>query len=155
MSDTYPDEYRDGEVEFFYQKFVVNHHVLIPRYETEMLVRKGIEICKEYDIDTIVDIGTGSGIIPISIASNVELRKVIAIDISLDALIVAQENADRHIGSKLQTYHGDLLEPILSDPSIIQSDQPVLFTANLPYVGTWEKDMMSEDTIHEPDIALF
>jgi len=56
--DHYPDEYRDGEVEFFYQKFFVNDSVLIPRYETETLVRKGIALCKENKVDTIVDIGT-------------------------------------------------------------------------------------------------
>lgn len=54
----FPQEYVDGYVEFFYQKFFVNEHVLIPRYETETLVRKAISICKENNIDTIVDIGT-------------------------------------------------------------------------------------------------
>lgn len=150
----YPQEYIDGSVEFFYRRFVLNEHVLIPRYETETLVRKGIEICKQDNVDTIIDIGTWSGIIPISIACNVDVSQVVATDISREALEVAQENARILYHEGVQFFEGDLLSPIVENVELFDG-RSVLITANLPYVWLWEKDHMSPDTNYEPDVALF
>ncbi|MDP2104094.1 MAG: hypothetical protein Q8K26_04190, partial [Candidatus Gracilibacteria bacterium] len=65
----YPEEYTRGWVEFYYQRFRVNEHVLIPRFETESLVREAVKICKNTTPDILIDVGTGSGIIPISVLS--------------------------------------------------------------------------------------
>ena len=91
----YPQEYRERNVDFFYQNFLVNEHVLIPRYETESLVRHCISLCKKQGISHIVDIGTGSVVIPLSLANNLEYDFLGASDISTSALQVAKKNADR------------------------------------------------------------
>ncbi|MDD2516414.1 MAG: hypothetical protein PHF26_04325, partial [Candidatus Gracilibacteria bacterium] len=78
----YPEEYKNKEVEFFYRKFFVNKNVLIPRLETESLVRETIKIVKENNINTLIDVGTGSGIIPIAIGLEVPLIRILAVDIS-------------------------------------------------------------------------
>lgn len=58
MNPNYPEEYKRGWVEFYYQKFQVNEHVLIPRFETEDLVREAIKTAKNTPFDTLIDIGT-------------------------------------------------------------------------------------------------
>lgn len=80
-------------MEFYYQKFKINEHVLIPRFETEDLVREAIKVVKDTPFDTMIDVGTGSGIIPLSILSAVDIPQVFAVDVSLEALKVAEENA--------------------------------------------------------------
>jgi len=155
MSDHYPDAYEEGYVEFFYQKFFVNGDVLIPRYETEQLVRHCITLVRRHDIGTLVDIGIGSGIIPISIANNTQLRHIFATDVSESALNVARKNAQKLGQGSIQFFQGDLLEPFVKNSEILSGMTSLVMTANLPYVGTWEKDAMSPDTVHEPDIALF
>lgn len=80
-------------MEFYYQKFQVNEHVLIPRFETEDLVREAIKFCRETPPDVLIDIGTGSGIIPLSILSAVDIPQTFATDLSSEALKVAEENS--------------------------------------------------------------
>jgi release factor glutamine methyltransferase len=72
----YPQEYLDGKVEFFYLDFFVDENVLIPRLETESLVRRVLQETKETTPDILVDIGTGSGIIPVSIGKNITLENI-------------------------------------------------------------------------------
>ncbi len=90
MNSSFPPEYTRSWVEFYYQKFHINEHVLIPRLETESLVREAIKSCRVNPPDILIDIGTGSGIIPLSILSAVEVPQVLAIDISPEALKVAE-----------------------------------------------------------------
>ena len=72
---------------------MVNEHVLIPRLETESLVREAIKLCRKNPPDILIDVGTGSGIVPLSILSAVDIPQVFAVDISPRALKVAKENS--------------------------------------------------------------
>lgn len=90
-----PEEYIDGYVIFMGRRFITDKRALIPRLETEELVKYCLKLLKENsNIVTVADIGTGSGIIPISIAEKIERPlQVSATDMSEDALTLAQENA--------------------------------------------------------------
>lgn len=153
MKTNYPEEYTRGWVEFYYQKFRVNEHVLIPRFETEDLVREAIKTAKNASFDTLIDIGTGSGIIPLSILSAVNIPQVFAVDLSPGALEVAEENA-RNQGKDITFMESDLLGSFL-EKDIQINGTSILIVTNLPYIrdGDWEN--MSRDTEYEPEIALF
>ena len=88
-----PVQYVLGEAWFFNLKFIVNENVLIPRPETEELVQEVIHFCKSTNQKKIIDIGTGSGCIPVSIKVNIPEADITAIDIDSKALAVAIENA--------------------------------------------------------------
>lgn len=90
-----PEEYIDGYVIFMGRRFVTDQRALIPRLETEELVKYCLKLLRENpDIETVADIGTGSGIIPISIAEKIERPlQASATDMSEDALNLARENA--------------------------------------------------------------
>lgn len=90
----YPEEYTDGYVVFMGNRFTVDQRVLIPRLETEELVKYCLKFLeKNPQIQTIADIGTGSGIIPISLSEKMDRPlKVFATDMSQEALDLAKEN---------------------------------------------------------------
>jgi release factor glutamine methyltransferase len=90
-----PEEYIDGYVIFMGRRFTTDKRALIPRLETEELVKYCLKLLRENpDIQTVADIGTGSGIIPISIAEKMERpMQVLASDMSREALGLARENA--------------------------------------------------------------
>lgn len=133
---------------FYGQKFSVNDRVLIPRPETEELVDW---ILKEgSDKKSLLDIGTGSGCIPISIAKN-SSAKVSTMDISEEALSIAKKNANKLMAS-INFIHGDIF-----DNSIV-SELPSydIIVSNPPYVLEADKKMMSTNVLDfEPHIALF
>jgi len=154
MDTHYPSEYTRWWVEFYYQKFQVNEHVLIPRFETEDLVREIIKVAGNTSFDTLIDVGTGSGIIPVSILTKVAIEQSFGLDISPKALEVAKTNAKNINVKNIEFFISDLLSVFLSPTSVILGKN-ILITANLPYIkdGDWEN--MSEDTQYEPKIALF
>lgn len=129
-----PEEYTDGSVLFCGQRFSVDPRALIPRFETEELVKYCTKLLGELpEIQYIVDIGTGSGIIPISLIKKVPRKlQVVATDMSPDALALAEDNATK-LGCDITFLHGDLLLPVQSyfSDGIPES---LLITANLPYV---------------------
>lgn len=137
-----------GWAPFYGRDFKVNSHVLIPRNETEELVHL---IIHENKIPNpkILDIGTGSGCIPITLALDIPEAQVSSIDISLEALIVAQENATLFKTSVSFRQLDILIEDIpYEDLDIVVS--------NPPYVRELEKaDMHSNVLNHEPHLALF
>lgn len=93
-NQTMPEEYLDGYVIFMGRRFNVDPRALIPRLETEELVKYCLKLLKqEPEIQTIIDVGTGSGIIPISLYEHGEGGKMYATDMSRDALELARENA--------------------------------------------------------------
>lgn len=149
-----PIAYILGHEEFYGLDFIVDRRVLIPRPETEMLVENALRIVRERlahsQVPLVADIGTGSGAIPITLAvEEARLPLLYGIDISEDALAVAQQNCIRyHVEQQVHLLHGDLLAPL---------PEPVdILIANLPYVGTDEVDVMTTDVIdHEPHLALF
>jgi len=145
-----PVAYIVGYKEFFGIRFKVKKGVLIPRPETEILVEKTLEkIHKTFSSGiTIIDVGTGSGCIIISICKNVKLKdcKFFGIDISDTALRVAKENA-KDIGCPIKFIKGNLLENIEFKVDVIVS--------NPPYIST-EDRLVEEDVVKfEPYKALF
>jgi len=138
-----PIQYILGETEFYGLKFKVNKHTLIPRPETEELVDW---ILKE-NFSSALDVGTGSGCIPIALAKNTN-SKVLAIDISEDALLIAEENAKNN---KVEIDF--ILQDILQTNSLPKID---LIVSNPPYVLNSEKAKMQANVLDfEPELALF
>ena len=146
-----PEEYIDGYVIFMGRRFITDKRALIPRLETEELVKYCLKLLRENPwIQTVVDIGTGSGIIPISIAEKAEKPfNVFATDMSTEALSLAQENAQIK-NTEITFLQWDLLKPIIQQFGKEVSDE-ILITANLPYVR--EKEINS-GLIHEPRMAF-
>ena len=152
--ENYPEEYIRGEVEFFGKKFFVNENVLIPRLETESLVRRARKILANGSFVSVADIGSGSGIIGISVADLV--KEIFFIDISKNALEVARQNFEKNCEKYFPDCEGifwnqDLLEKI---PEIWKNEK-ILLLSNLPYIKNDDWENMSEDTIFEPKTALF
>lgn len=151
-----PIQHIIGQAHFMEMDFVVNQNVLIPRPETEELVRWIIEEIQgeKYKVKSsntlnILDIGTGSGCIAISLAKNLLQAKVVALDVSAGALKVAQENAV--INEVEVTF---LKEDILELESL--NTEFDLVVSNPPYVRELEKKQMHKNVLeHEPDLALF
>ena len=141
-----PIQYVLGKTNFMDLEFKVNSSVLIPRPETEELVR--LMLKEELDGKEILDIGTGSGCIAISLAKNLPNAKVSALDISSDALEVAKENAKLHNVS---------IEFINADISEYKSEKKYdVIVSNPPYVIKSEKLLMKKNVLDfEPEIALF
>ncbi len=147
-----PLQYILGEADFYRLKFKVNKHVLIPRPETEELVHLIIKDNKSKS-PSILDIGTGSGCIPIALKKNIPFAKVSAIDISEEALEVAKQNAILN-----QTDIEYVCDSIL-DPTSSISEPAFLFdiiVSNPPYICFAEKENMNKNVIeYEPHLALF
>jgi release factor glutamine methyltransferase len=131
-----PFPYILGHWEFFGLEFDLTPDVLIPRPETELLVEKAIAWLQESPAHrTVADVGTGSGAIAISIAVNIPNARVLATDISMKALQVAQRNARKfQVDQRIEFVQRDLLH---SRPEIFTSEQHLdLLCANLPYIPT-------------------
>ena len=141
--------------------------VLIPRLETESLVRRARQILnspplrgiqrgypshpplQEEERTIVIDIGCGSGIIGTSVADLAD--EVIFLDISPEALRVAEENFRTHFGDKKAQF---IVSDLISDIPKFQYSN-ILFLTNLPYIKDEDWQNMSADTVHEPKLALF
>ena len=147
-----PIQYILGETSFFGLKFQVNNNVLIPRPETEELVSWILSDLSENNTETslnILDIGTGSGCIAISLAKNLPLAKLTALDISKPALEMAARNAEMN-GVEVQFKNEDVLH-LNSLPGTFD-----LIVSNPPYVRDLEKKEMHRNVLeNEPDKALY
>lgn len=145
-----PVQYILGEAHFFGRPFIVNRSVLIPRPETEELVRFVVDHAKSLpkkDLQ-IVDIGTGSGCIAISLALSLPSSKIFATDISADALDLASQNVQR-LNANVQLQLHNILENPLPFPVDVMVSNP-------PYIAKHEREQMSKNVVdYEPDIALF
>ena len=157
-----PSAYITGVREFRSLDFEVTPDVLIPRPETELLVDKTIELAKAgfspvpsreserpgLRAPRIVDVGTGSGAIAVSLARELPSASIIATDLSWGALAVAQKNARRHgVEHRISFRHGDLLLPVHAYVDFI--------VANLPYVTSEDwRGLAPEVREHEPALAL-
>ena len=141
-----PIQYVLGKTTFMNLEFKVNSSVLIPRPETEELVR--LMLKEDLDGKEVLDIGTGSGCIAISLTKNLHNAKVSALDISKDALEVALENAELN-NVNIEFIHADIFE--------YQSDKKYdVIVSNPPYVLESEKMLMKQNVLnYEPEIALF
>ena len=148
-----PPQYIIGSTEFFGLEFKVNQSVLIPRPETETLVEAVIEHLKDCSQPKIIDLGTGSGAIAISLAKNLKSSFVFATDVSSEALKVAKENARRHeVDDRIDFLCGDLFEPLRNKNLKGKIDCVV---SNPPYVSKDEFDHLPKEVKdYEPIVAL-
>ena len=145
-----PIQYIRGETEFYRLTFRVTPDVLIPRPETEHLVEKVVELAPLFSGPRIVDVGTGSGAIAVTLAHEWPDAIVTATDISPSALEVARSNARRTgFADRIRFVQGDLLAPIAGE----QFD---IVISNPPYVSEADRESLAvEVRAFEPAIALF
>ena len=145
-----PIQYILGETDFYGRTFRVNPAVLIPRPETEELVKWVVETVSTKN-PSILDIGTGSGCIAISLKLELPEADVVALDISADALALAQENAALNEAA-VRFIEKDVL---LMQPTDVASTFDVV-VSNPPYIALSEKDSMKTNVLaNEPHLALF
>ncbi|MFC2011193.1 peptide chain release factor N(5)-glutamine methyltransferase [Chloroflexota bacterium] len=141
-----PTAYITGHREFYGLDFCVDHNVLIPRPESELLVEKTLELAKNFPVSTVAEVGTGCGAISISLALSLPQAKIYATDISTAALKVSLFNCQKHgVMDRICLLPGDMLDPL---------PEPVdLIVANLPYVR--EAELSQINTLNfEPHLAL-
>jgi release factor glutamine methyltransferase len=139
--ESIPIEYITNQVSFYSREFYIDEGALIPRPETEILIDKVLEIAREGD--RILDVGCGSGIIPITLRLEAD-AEVSGIDISAEALRVSQENAQR-FGVEIPFWQSDLLSSV---------EQPFdIIVSNPPYIADDYK--VPEGLGYEPQNALF
>lgn len=136
---------------FYGMKFYVNQHVLIPRQDTEVLVEEVLKLCnnlwnQEEKHLQILDLCTGSGCILLSLLANLKQAEGIGVDLSLEALEVAQRNA-RELEISANWLHSDLFEQIDRSYDVIVSNPPYIKTSVI-------EDLMEEVRLHEPRMAL-
>ena len=155
-----PWEYIQGQTEFYTLTFKVNRGVLIPRIETEQLVSTAIQEYKEKVFDTVVDVGTGSGCIIISLLKSLQLPSIfsgntkktnfLATDISQKALNIAKDNIKKYkLGKRINLIKSNLIK------DIDLNKKSVLVLANLPYIPTEQYRNLNKDVkSFEPKLAL-
>jgi len=132
--------------EFFGINFLVNEKVLIPRLSTEILVEKILELSPKFQNTILIDVGTGCGNIAISAGKNFSFKKIIATDISKNALKLAKKNAQNN-NLNIDFRHQNLLKKF---PKKISGN--FIFAANLPYLP---KNLQNFSISQEPNRALF
>ena len=162
LSQGEPIQYVLGQVEFCGRTFVVNETVLIPRPETEELCRWIVESTGGQSPE-ILDIGTGSGCIAITLAAEMSGTEVTAWDISAEALEVARENAKRtdvHVLFEqvdvLNIPHSSFIISLTNGQSVALRTHFSLIVSNPPYICNKEREAMEANVLeHEPHTALF
>ena len=151
-----PVQYITGHQEFYRLDFVVGPAVLIPRPETELLVERVLTLIRGLNVSSplIVDAGTGSGCIAVSLAVELPQAGVIATDISEAALAIAAQNAERHgVGGRIRFLQGDLLAPLAG---LGLENRVDCLASNPPYVETGRPELVQREVReYEPHVALF
>jgi len=143
-ASNYPLPYLTGRIEFYGLEFEVTLEVLIPRPETETLV----DLALARRPATVVDVGTGSGCVAISLAVRLPETTVCAIEISPAALAVARRNVERHnVADRVQLMVGDVLNPCPGPVDLIVSNPPYVLTGECCLLPASVRD-------HEPRLAL-
>jgi release factor glutamine methyltransferase len=145
--DGEPIAYLIGSREFYGRSFAVNRAALIPRPETELLVDLALERLPVDMPAEVMDIGTGSGCVAISIAKERPRARVLAVDISSDALALAQENACRLGAGNLEFLQGDCYAPLLGRRAHV-------IVSNPPYIAQGDAHLSAGDLRFEPLLAL-
>jgi release factor glutamine methyltransferase len=137
-----------GHREFWGLEFEVTRDVLVPRPDTEFVVEAAIELAGIRDV-RIVDVGTGSGCIAVSLAVALTAARIVAADVSSAALAVARRNAERHgVGGRLTFVQSDLLESVPGTADLIVS--------NPPYIASADALTLPPEVVgYEPHVALF
>jgi release factor glutamine methyltransferase len=138
-----------GTVEFCGRTFRCDKRALVPRPETEQLVELLISHSKsEIAYSRMVDVGTGSGVIALTLAAEFPKAEIVGADISEDALMLARENAERlGLADRVRFLRSNLLADVQPGVDVI--------VANLPYVSTEDRQNLSREVLHDPEVALF
>lgn len=146
----WPVAYLVGAREFYLLNFEVDPRVLIPRSDTETLVLEAINRLKPLSAPEVLDMGTGSGCIAISLAHQKKDARITATDVSPDALEVAQRNAARHgVADRITFLQGDLFAPLHPGKTFD------VIASNPPYIAQSEFATLDPDVRdHEPRLAL-
>ena len=144
-----PVQHIIGLADFMGEKFIVNPSVLIPRDETELLVRHAIDIINTNNFKAILDVGTGSGCIACMIAKYTN-SQVIGLDISSDALNTALDNA-----SKLNLNNRAIFRKSDIFSNVKQGETFDMIVSNPPYIPPSEKETIQQEVKFDPEIALF
>ncbi len=144
-----PIQYIIGFADFMGEKFIVNPSVLIPRDETEILVRKSIDIINENNLKMAMDVGTGSGCIACMIAKHTDCQ-IIGVDISTDALNTALDNA-----SRLNLFNKAIFRKSDIFSNVKPSEKFDIIISNPPYIPLSEKENLQPEIKFEPERALF
>lgn len=147
-----PIQHLIGSEEFYGRTFSVDKSVLIPRPETEELVELVLKESRnrQNNNNRLVDVGTGSGVIGITLALELSDAKVLATDISTDALTVAKKNA-KDLSAPVSFYQGNFLQPLIDEGKTVD-----VIVSNPPYIAKEERESLS-DTVKnfDPSLALF
>jgi release factor glutamine methyltransferase len=138
-----------GTVEFCGYTFAIDKRAMVPRPETEELVELlKSEVRSQRSDFRMIDVGTGSGVIALSLAAEFPEAETYAIDISEDALSLARENAARlRFSERVRFQKSDLLENL--------SERFDLIVANLPYISMQDRHLLAREVLHDPEVALF
>lgn len=144
-----PIQHIIGLADFMGEKFIVNEHTLIPRDETELLVREAVRIIKENDLKQAIEIGAGSGCVACMIAKLSEVP-VIGVDISNEALHIALDNATKHnLFNKAIFRKSDVYS------NVREREKFDIIVSNPPYIPLSEKGKLQKEVEFDPEIALF
>lgn len=144
-----PIQYIIGLADFMGEKFLVNKDVLIPRDETELLVRKAIEIIKENNFKMVLDMCTGSGCIACMIAKLTN-SQAMGVDISIEAIHTAFKNME-----KFGLYNRAIFRKSDIYSKIREDEKFDLIVSNPPYIPPKEKETIQEEVSYEPNLALY
>lgn len=144
-----PMAYIRGYKDFYGLRFRVSEAVLIPRPETEFVVECVLRAVREFRNPVMVDVGTGSGCIAAACAANASSLRVVAVDLSREACIVAAQNCARNrVSTRVRVVQGDLL-------SAVRTNGADIVAANPPYIPTGELGRLQEEVrVYEPRMAL-
>jgi release factor glutamine methyltransferase len=143
-----PTAYIVGSREFWGRPFLVTSAVLVPRPETEFIVEEALVLLRAFSTPRIADIGTGSGILAVTLAAEVPAADVTGTDLSAEALAVARQNAERHgVAARVTFVNTSYLDDVGGAFDLI--------VANPPYVRDGDKPALARDVRHEPDVAIF
>src|SRR5437016_9531244 len=137
-----------GTVEFCGRTFLCDKRALVPRPETEQLVELVLQSTINHPPSAILDVGTGSGVIALTLAKEFPEAEIFAVDISEDALALARENAERlGLNQRVRFKKSNLLRDIEGTFDLI--------VANLPYIAARDRRILSREVLHDPEGALF
>ena len=143
-----PTAYIVGVREFWGRPFIVTPAVLVPRPETEFIIEEAVPLVRSVATPRIADIGTGSGVLAVTLAAELPGASVVATDLSSEALDVARRNAERiGVATRVAFIETSYLNAVDGEFDLI--------VANPPYVRDGDKPALSRDVRHEPDVALF
>lgn len=142
-----PIQYLLEESVFYGLRFHVSPAVLIPRPETELLVEQALSLCRQHHLQTVLDLGTGSGCIAISLNHALPQLQVTAVDCSTEALAISNQNAERH-HTPVRFLHGSWFAPVADETFD-------LIVSNPPYISQHLRSTLTPEVLNEPENALF